>query len=97
MSDKVIGFLMVLGSLAVVAFLLIWTIIMPFLDPNFLFKAYIALAIIVFLAVFAAMIIVAWIGVTLIKTSPPEEILDELEENKETEEESKNENESEEK
>jgi len=87
MSDKVIGTIMVLGALGTISFLLVWTIIMPLLDHDFIFKAYIALAIVVFLAVAAVMLIVAWIGITLIKTKPAEDILQEIEREEEKEEE----------
>lgn len=79
MNDKVIGILMILFSVAITAFMLVWTLILPIIDPNFLFKAYIAVAVVVFLAIFVVMLLMAWIGLTLIKTKPPEIDLEETE------------------
>ncbi len=77
MKEKTIGFMMVLASLGIIVFMLVWTIILPIIDQELIFQAYIAIAIVVFIAVFIVMILIAWIGLTLLKTRAPEVFLEE--------------------
>jgi len=77
MKEKTIGFMMILASFGVIVFMLVWTIILPIINPEFIFQAYLAIAIVVFIAVFIVMILVAWIGLTLLKTRAPDVFLEE--------------------
>ena len=77
MKEKTIGFMMILASFGVIVFMLVWTIIIPIINQDFIFQAYIAIAIVVFIAIFIVMILVAWIGLTLLKTRAPDVFLEE--------------------
>ncbi|MHA1687049.1 MAG: hypothetical protein ACTSYD_11720 [Candidatus Heimdallarchaeaceae archaeon] len=80
MNDKIIGIGMLLSSLGITAFMFVWTLLLPILDPTFLYKAYIAVAVVIFIAVLVIMMLTAWIGWTLLKTRAPDTILEEIEE-----------------
>ena len=80
MNDKIIGIGMLLLSLGVTVFMFVWTLLLPILDPTFLYNAYLAVAVVMFIAVFIVMMLLAWIGWTLLKTRAPEAILEEIEE-----------------
>ena len=83
MKEKTIGFIMILASLGIIVFMLVWTIILPIINQEFIFQAYMAIAIVVFIAVFIVMILVAWIGLTLLKTRAPDVFLEETTETNE--------------
>ncbi len=81
MSDKIIGFLMMLCSLVVIAAMFVLTILLPYLDFTEYYQyGYWTLAIVIFLAIVLAMLLVFWIGLTLLKTRAPEVIVDDEEE-----------------
>jgi hypothetical protein len=74
MNDKLIGLVMIFGSFGVIAFMLVWTILFPILKgEEFLLKAYLAVAIVIFISVFILMLLTAWIGWTFLKTRAPKE------------------------
>lgn len=86
-NDKIIGFLMVLVSLAVIATEVYYLLVAPLkVTTGFETTAtFWALSIPVLLATTGLFLIVAWIGLTLIKTPPPEEwSFEELDETEKT-------------
>ncbi len=86
MNDKIIGLVMIFGSLSIVGFLLFWTIIMPIIREDRLFDAYLGLAITVFIIISTALLFVAWVGRIFLKNrAPKDEVFDEqIEEYKKT-------------
>ncbi len=75
-SDKFIGFIMVLISIAAILSEFYYLIFVPISDYTLISGwegQYWALAIPVFLGVLGIFLIVFWIGVTMITTPPPEE------------------------
>lgn len=78
MNDKITGIVMIFGSLGVIVFMFIWTILFPILEGKVRLRAYLALAIVVFIAIFAFMLLTAWIGWNFLKTrAPKEDVLEE--------------------
>jgi len=86
MNDKIIGLVMIFGSLSIIGFLLFWTIIMPIIWEDRLFDAYLGLAITVFIIVTTALLFIAWVGRIFLKNRAPKEgVFDEqIEEYKKT-------------
>ena len=86
MNDKIIGLVMIFGSLSIIGFLSYWTIIMPILWDDRLFDAYLGLAITVFIIVATALLFIAWVGRIFLKNRAPKEgVFDEqIEEYKKT-------------
>lgn len=82
MRDKLIGITLLICSLGITAFMFLWTILFPILrGEEFLFEAYLAIAIIIFIAIFIMMLLVSWVGWNFLKSRAPKEIvIDELEE-----------------
>ncbi|MHA1260000.1 MAG: hypothetical protein ACTSSG_02385 [Candidatus Heimdallarchaeaceae archaeon] len=75
MRDKAIGFLLLLSSFSVIAFVFVWTILLPVLKgEDFLFKAYIVVAILVFIAILVLMLLTSWVGWSFLKTRAPKEL-----------------------
>ena len=77
MNDKIVGAVMIISSLGVMIFMLIWTIILPILDEQFLFKAYMAVAIVIFVAIFVLTMLTVWIGFNFLKNRAPKEDISE--------------------
>ena len=78
MNDKIIGLVMIFGSLSIIGFLLFWTILMPIIWEDKWFQAYLGLAITVFIIITIALLFIAWIGRIFLKNrAPNEEIFDE--------------------
>lgn len=77
MNDKFVGVVMIISSLGVMVFMLIWTIILPLLDEQFMFKAYMAIAIVVFIAIFVLTMLTVWIGFNFLKNRAPKEDISE--------------------
>ena len=73
MNDKIIGLVMMVGSLSILGFLFYWTILMPVLWPERLFDAYLGLAIVFFVIAFIVLIFLTWIGWIFLKTRAPKE------------------------
>ncbi len=73
MNDKIIGLVMIIGSLSILGFLFYWTILMPILDINRLFDAYLGLAIVFFIIAFIVLVFLTWIGWIFLKTRAPKE------------------------
>ena len=70
-SDKVVGFILIILSLAAIAAELVFGLLGPiFFDLE---TAVYAIAIPVFIGVFGVFIILAWIGWTMMTTPPPEQ------------------------
>ena len=86
MNDKIIGLVMIFGSLSIVGFLLFWTTIMPIIWEDRLFDAYLGLAITVFIIISIALLFIAWVGRIFLKNrAPKDEVFDEqIEEYKKT-------------
>ena len=81
MNDKIIGLIMIFGSLGVIVFMFIWTILFPILEGEVQLRAYLTLAIIVFIVLFVFMLLTAWIGWNFLKTRAPKEgVLEEIDE-----------------
>lgn len=76
MTDKLIGLLLIIGSLGLFGGVIALTIIVPLLTADIVI-GYWTIAIIVSLTVLVAMLLTAWIGWTLLTTEAPEPILDE--------------------
>jgi len=78
MNDKITGLVMIFGSFGVIVFMFIWTILFPILEGEVRLRAYLALAIVVFIAIFVFMLLTAWIGWNFLKTrAPKEDVLEE--------------------
>lgn len=77
MNDKFVGIIMIVGSLSVMVFMFIWTILLPILDNDFLFQAYMAVAIVLFIAIFILTLLTIWIGFNFLKNRAPKEDLSE--------------------
>jgi len=78
MNDKITGLVMIFGSLGVIVFMFIWTILFPILEGEVRLRAYLALAIVVFIVILAFMLLTAWIGLNFLKTrAPKEDVLEE--------------------
>ena len=74
MKDKLIGLVMIFGSLSILVFMLLWTIIFPIIwQENFFFKAYLGLAITFFIIIFIALVFIMWVGWVFLKTRAPKE------------------------
>ena len=74
MNDKLIGFIMIFGSFGVIVFMFVWTILFPLIKgEEFLLKAYLAIAIVIFILLFILMLLTAWIGWTFLKTRAPKD------------------------
>lgn len=73
MNDKIIGLIMIVGSLSILGFLFYWTILMPILWPERIFDAYLGLAIVFFVIAFIVLIFLTWIGWIFLKTRAPKE------------------------
>jgi len=73
MNDKIIGLVMIFGSLSIIGFLLYWTIIMPIIWEDRLFDAYLGLAIVFFIIAFIVLIFLTWVGWIFLKTRAPKE------------------------
>jgi hypothetical protein len=73
MNDKVIGLVMIIGSISLLGFLFYWTILMPILWPDRLPEAYLGLAIVIFVIAFIVLIFLTWIGWIFLKTRAPKE------------------------
>jgi membrane protein implicated in regulation of membrane protease activity len=73
MNDKIIGLVMIFGSLSLLGFLFYWTILMPILDINRLYDAYLGLAIVFFVIAFIVLVFLIWIGWIFLKTRAPKE------------------------
>jgi len=73
MKDKIIGLFMLLSSIGIIVFMFIWTILFPIIKEDFLFKAYLAIAIVIFIVLFVLMLLTGWIGWTFMKTRAPKE------------------------
>ena len=75
MNDKIIGIVMIVGSLSILGFLFYWTILMPILWPDTLtlFRAYLGLAIVFFVIAFIVLVFLMWIGWIFLKTRAPKE------------------------
>ncbi|MCE7741181.1 MAG: hypothetical protein GOP50_01865 [Candidatus Heimdallarchaeota archaeon] len=73
MNDKIIGLVMIVGSLSILGFLFYWTILMPILWPERIFDAYLGLAIVFFVIAFIVLIFLTWIGWIFLKTRAPKE------------------------
>ncbi len=73
MNDKIIGLVMIVGSLSILGFLFYWTILMPILWPERLFDAYLGLAIVFFIIAFIVLIFLTWVGWIFLKTRAPKE------------------------
>lgn len=73
MNDKMIGLVMIIGSLSILGFLFYWTILMPILQPDRLFEAYLGFAIVFFVIAFIVLIFLTWIGWIFLKTRAPKE------------------------
>ena len=73
MNDKIIGLVMIIGSLSILGFLFYWTILMPILWPERLFDAYLGLAIVFFIIAFIVLIFLTWVGWIFLKTRAPKE------------------------
>lgn len=73
MNDKIIGLVMIIGSLSILGFLFYWTILMPILDINRLYDAYLGLAIVFFVIAFIVLVFLIWIGWIFLKTRAPKE------------------------
>ena len=86
MNDKMIGLVMIFGSLSIIGFLLFWTIIMPIIWEDRFFTAYLGLAITVFIIISITLLFIAWVGRIFLKNrAPKEEVFDEqIEEYKKT-------------
>jgi len=77
MNDKFVGVVMIISSLGVMVFMFVWTIILPILDEQFLFEAYMAIAIILFIAIFVLTMLTVWIGFNFLKNRVPKEDISE--------------------
>ena len=78
MNDKFVGVVMIISSLGLMVFMFIWTILLPILDQEFLFKAYMAIAIVLFIAIFILTMLTVWIGFNFLKNrAPKDDILEE--------------------
>ena len=78
MNDKITGLVMIFGSFGLIVFMFIWTILFPILEGEVKLRSYLALAIVVFIVIFAFMLLTAWIGWNFLKTrAPKEDILEE--------------------
>ncbi|MHA1302292.1 MAG: hypothetical protein ACTSQE_04460 [Candidatus Heimdallarchaeaceae archaeon] len=84
-SDKIIGSIMMVFSLAVMVATVLFTLVLPIIDENYAEIGYFVMAGIISLAVIIVMLLLAWIGWTLFKTKAPEIELDDLEEADESE------------
>jgi uncharacterized membrane protein len=73
MNDKIIGLVMIVGSLSILGFLFYWTILMPILWPERIFDAYLGLAIVFFVIAFIILVFLIWIGWIFLKTRAPKE------------------------
>ncbi len=73
MNDKIIGLVMIFGSLSILGFLFYWTILMPVLDIERFFDAYLGLATVFFIIAFIVLIFLTWIGWIFLKTRAPKE------------------------
>lgn len=73
MNDKIIGLIMIIGSLSILGFLFVWTILMPILWSDRLFEAYLGLAIVFFIIAFIVLVFITWIGWVFLKTRAPKE------------------------
>ncbi|TFG11055.1 hypothetical protein EU534_00160 [Candidatus Heimdallarchaeota archaeon] len=73
MNDKIIGLVMIFGSLSILGFLFYWTILMPILQPELLLQAYLGLAIVFFVIAFIILVFLIWIGWIFLKTRAPKE------------------------
>ncbi|MCG3215742.1 MAG: hypothetical protein KAS63_03435 [Candidatus Heimdallarchaeota archaeon] len=84
MNDKMIGLVMIFGSLGVIGFIFVWTILLPIIEGEVTLKAYLALAIVVFIAILAFMLLTTWIGWNFLRTrAPKEDVLEEKNEESE--------------
>ncbi len=78
MNDKITGLVMIFGSFGLIVFMFIWTILFPILEGEVRLRSYLALAIVVFIVIFAFMLLTAWIGWNFLKTrAPKDDILEE--------------------
>ncbi len=77
MNDKFVGVVMIISSLGVMVFMFIWTILLPILDEQFLFQAYMAVAIVLFIAIFVLTMLTVWIGFNFLKNRAPKEDISE--------------------
>ena len=75
MNDKFVGIIMIVGSLGLMVFIFVWTILLPILDAQFLFQAYMAVAIVLFIAIFILTMLTIWIGFNFLKNRAPKEDL----------------------
>ena len=66
---------MIFGSLGIVVFMFIWTILFPILEGEVKLRSYLALAIVVFIVILAFMLLIAWIGWNFLKTRAPKDDL----------------------
>ena len=73
MNDKIIGLIMIFGSLSILGFLFYWTILMPIIDINRFFDAYLGLAIVFFVIAFIVLVFITWIGWLFLKSRAPKE------------------------
>ncbi len=76
MSDKLIGLLLIIGSLGILGAVIALTIIVPLLTADIII-GYWTIAVIISLAVLIAMLLSTWIGWTLLTTKAPEAVLGE--------------------
>ncbi|MHA1419612.1 MAG: hypothetical protein ACTSVO_07335 [Candidatus Heimdallarchaeaceae archaeon] len=79
MNDKFVGVVMIISSLGVMIFMFIWTILLPILDEQFMFKAYMAIAIVLFIAISGLTMLTVWIGLNFLKNRAPKEDISEQE------------------
>ena len=82
-SDKLLGFLMIIFSFAILGTTITFLLILPSVDyEQFAIVGYFVMAGIISFAVLVITMIVAWIGFTFLKTKTPEIILDDVEDQK---------------
>ncbi|UJG39813.1 MAG: hypothetical protein K9W45_08085 [Candidatus Heimdallarchaeum aukensis] len=96
-KDKIIGLFLILFSIAVIGATIVLTIVLPAIDfDTYQIIGYYVIAGIISFAILVIMLLLAWIGWTLIITPAPEEIdfedLDEEENESSKDEEKENEN-----
>ncbi len=83
-SEKIIGFLMIVFSLAIMAATVAFSLVLPILDYGTYSQiGYFVTAGIVSFVIVVAMLLITWIGWTLLRTKVAEIDLDEDEDNKE--------------
>lgn len=74
-KDKFIGSMLILFAIGVIGVTILFSIVFPAIDFNTYYViGYFVLAGIISLAIFVVMLLLAWIGWTLVMTPNPEEI-----------------------